>query len=182
MPRKSSIDKLPKEIREKIGELRSNGRTIDEILAHLTKMDVDVSRSSLGRHIKKQAAVAESIRKSRQMAEAVTRHFGDKETGKVARTNMELMHSILMKIMVGDEEEEQGLIELSPKDAMMLATSIQKLSQASKLDADRELKIREDERKLAKEEAAKTAVKTAKKQGLSSETVELIRSEILGIK
>ncbi len=181
MARKSSIDKLPKEIREKIGQLRSNNHTIDEILVHLNKMDVDVSRSSLGRHIKKQAAVAESIRKSRQMAEAVTRHFGDKETGKVARTNMELMHSILMKIMVG-EEEEQGLIELSPKDAMMLATSIQKLSQASKLDADRELKIREDERKLAKEEAAKTAVKTAKKQGLSAETVDLIRSEILGIK
>ena len=180
MPRKSTIEQLPKQIREKISELRNNGRTIDEILEHLSAMDVDVSRSSLGRHIKKQAAVAESIRKSRQMAEAITQHFGDKETGKVARTNMELMHSILMKIMIGDEEDG-GLIELNPKDAMMLATSIQKLSQASKLDADRELKIREEERARAKEDAAKIAVSTAKKQGLSADTVEKIRSEILGI-
>ena len=52
MPRRSTIKRLPKAIQERIGELREAGRTIDEILAKLAELDVEVSRSALGRHVK----------------------------------------------------------------------------------------------------------------------------------
>jgi len=51
MARPSSIERLPAELRELIGHLRERGRTIDEILAKLAELDVDVSRSALGRHV-----------------------------------------------------------------------------------------------------------------------------------
>tara|TARA_B100000686_G_scaffold246123_1_gene255490 strand:+ start:88 stop:636 length:549 start_codon:yes stop_codon:yes gene_type:complete len=181
MGRPSSISRLPKEVREKISHLRDQGRTIDEIMDHLEQLDVEVSRSSLGRHLKKQKEVAAQIRKSRQLAEAVGRQFGDSETSKVARTNIELLHSMLMQIFIGGEDGEMGEVRLDPKDAMMLATALQKLSQASKLDVDRELKIREEVRKKTTADAADAAVKTARKQGLTKETVEAIKAEILGI-
>ena len=53
MARPSSIDQLPETVRAEIGRLRQNGRTIDEILAHLRKLDgiAPISRSALGRHL-----------------------------------------------------------------------------------------------------------------------------------
>ena len=64
----SSIDRLPEEIRAAIGKLRTQGRSIDEILAHLGTMDVEVSRSALGRHVKRLATLQERMRSSREMA------------------------------------------------------------------------------------------------------------------
>ena len=44
MARPSKIDRLPQELRDAIGDLRRQGRTIDEILAHLRSLGVgDVS-------------------------------------------------------------------------------------------------------------------------------------------
>jgi len=181
MAKPSSIKRLPKEIREKISDLRGSGLTIDEILTHLEQLNVEVSRSALGRHLKKQAEVSAQLEKSRMMAEAVVRKFGDQETSKVARTNIELMHSLLMKCFIGGDGDEAADVTLSAKDAMFMATALQKLSQASKLDVDETLKIREEERKHALTAAADVAVKTARQNGLTKETVDKIKAEILGI-
>ena len=180
MGRRSTISRLPKEIREKIADLRTNGnKTIDEIMEHLALLDVDVSRSALGRHLKKQEQVVAQIMRSRTLAEAVAKQFGDKETGKVARVNMELLHTLLMKVMVG---EGDGEVVLDAKEAMFVATALEKLTKATKIDQDRELKIRDEERKAATIEAAKVVSKEAKKQGLSSEVIDAIKSQILGVK
>lgn len=181
MARPSSISKLPNQIREKIGQLRDGGCTIDEILEHLNKLSVDVSRSALGRHIKKTEQVAERIRKSRMVAEAVGREFGDNEASRVARTNMEIMHSLLMKLMVGDDDEERE-ISFDPKEAMFLATALEKLSKASKSDLETQIKAAvEKERREAMTQAADKAETIARKQGLSAETVNAIKAGILGI-
>lgn len=180
MGRKSSISRLPSEIRERISSLRDQGRTIDEIMAQLDALDVDVSRSALGRHVKKMDQVAREIRRSRELAEAVSRQFGDKETSQVARTNIEILHSLMMKLMIGEEDQEE--VVLDPKDAMFLATALEKASKASKLDLDRMIAAaREEEKMAATEKAAETAVKTAKQQGLSAQTVEAIKASILGV-
>lgn len=182
MARPSTIDRLPKKIREKITFLRDKGRTIDEILENLEQLDVDVSRSALGRHLKKQKQVAEQIRRSRQLAEAVGRQFGDSETSQVARTNIELLHSLLMKVMIGGEEETEQDVVLSPKEAMFAASAIEKLSKASKLDVDRELKIREEAEKQALKKAADIVDKTGKEKGLSAEMVNELKAKFLGVK
>lgn len=180
MGRASTISKLPKAIREKITSLRDQGRTIDEIMVVLDELDVDVSRSSVGRHLKKQKQVAEQIRRSRQLAEAIGREFGDSETSEVARTNIELLHSLSMKLMIGGEDEQE--VRLDPKDAMFMATTLEKLSKASKLTVEQQLKIKEEAKKEAMAQAADIVEKTAaKEKGLSAEMVNELKSKFLGV-
>lgn len=179
--RPSSITRLPDEVRLKIGALRDQGRTIDEILEHLEKLDVDVSRSALARHVKKIDAVAEDMRRNRAIAEGIGRTLGDDQTGRVARMNIELLHGMLMKLMTG-ADEDGGPVTLEAKEAMMLAIAIEKASKASKSELDIQIKEAvETERRTATQDAAKAAEKSARKAGLSTETVEAIKASILGI-
>lgn len=179
MPRPSTVDRLPKAVREKISALRNSGRTLDEIMEHLELLNVEISRSALGRHVKKMAKVSERIRDSRILAQSVVREFGDKEVSHVARTNMELLHTLIMKIMIGGDDQDN--IELDAKEAMFVATALQKLSQSSKSDLERDAKVREEERKIANAEAVKAVEKVAKKNGLSADTIKSIKSNILGV-
>ena len=182
MSRPSTIDRLPREIREKITELRDRGRTIDEIKAKLDELDLaeEVSRSALGRHIKKVDQMVEDMRRARAVADGITRSFGDIETSRVARTNIEMMHALVMKLMMGADDEEP--VVLDPKDAMFVATSLEKLSKARKQDFDTELKAaREEERLAAMEQASEVVEKTGREKGLSNETIEVLKKEFLGV-
>ena len=109
MARNSSIDRLPSEIREKIGQLRQAGKTIDEILEKLKELDIDVSRSALGRHCKQLEEVSKSIRQSRIVAEALAKNFGDEGENKVSQVNIELMHSLILKMMVNNHGQQRRL-------------------------------------------------------------------------
>lgn len=181
MAKRSSIDRLPDEVRARITSLRDQGRTIDEIMAALDRLDVDVSRSALGRHLKKADQIADQMRKSRAIAESIGRSFGDDETSKVARTNVELLHSLLMKFMTGPDDFE-GEVVLDAKDAMFAATALEKLAKASKSDFDMQIKAAvERERQAVTEKAAEKAEATARKQGLSGDTVDAIKKSILGM-
>jgi DNA-binding transcriptional ArsR family regulator len=180
MARSSSITRLPNEIRDAIAALRENGRTIDEILEHLNTMGADVSRSSLGRHLKKADQVAAQIMKSRALADAVTSKFGDASTSKVARVNLELMHGILLQVLTGAEDGQE--VTLDPKDAMFLATAFEKLAKAQKSDVEVQIKVAvENERQAAKEKAADVVAKEGRRAGLSSDTIDSIKKLILGV-
>lgn len=183
--RPSSIDKLPEPVRELIGKLRRAGCSIDQILGKLHELDnadaQGVSRSALGRHVKSLDQVAAHIQETRAIANAVIDKIGDAPEGKSARLNIELMHSLLMRLMMGDGD-------LTPQDSYFLGTALQRLSQAQKIDVDRELKIRDQvKREMAEKAAAavdQVAEKVAKAGGarLAPETLRAIREEIYGIR
>lgn len=176
----SSIDRLPPEVRELIGRLRADGRTIDEILAKLGELDAEVSRSALGRHIKKIAEVGEQVRRSRDMAIALVDRFGDEPDNRVARLNIELMHGLVMKAVTATAEDEDGEaqpVTYTPEDTMFLARSLQSLATAQKADADRTLKLQAEFAKKAAVEVAKIG----KAKGLTKDTVDAITHAVLGI-
>lgn len=176
----SSVTRLDKAIREEISRLREQGRTLDEILEQLQAMNVNVSRSALGRYTKRQARVTEEVQRSRILSEALCKSFGRDDTSKAARANIELLHALLMKLMVGDEEQEPQALD--PKDLMMLSIAADKLAKASKSDVEEQIKVRlETERRQTVDKAAEAAVSEAKKQGLSAETVDAIKKRVLGI-
>lgn len=181
----STISRLPKEIRAEIGRLREGGKTLDEILSHLREMHgVEVSRSALGRHTKKQQVVREAITRSHIMADALSRSFGDGKASKVLQASIELLHSMLMKHMVIIEGDTADSSEntLKPADFMLMATTLEKLSKANKTDFEQRLKEAvELARREEKTKAADLAVTAAKKSGLSKKTIEDIKAQILGI-
>lgn len=179
MARQSSITRLPKAMREIIARLTDQGRTLDEIVDHLRQLDVGISRSALGRYVKKQSQAADQIRRARQMAEFVAEKLGGESANSVARMNMEFMHTVISKSLLGGEDDTE--VRLDPKEAMFLATALEKLAKASKLDVDERLKIREEARKEAMKQAAEIVDTAGREKGLSAAMVSELKAKFLGV-
>lgn len=190
MARPSSISRLPPEIRAEIGRLRDAGRTIDEILAHLRAMDVAVSRSALGRHVKGMERLGEQLRRSRAVAEGLVRQLGDAPESRTARLNIELLHTAILDLFMrageGEEEgvDEDGRAALAgnPMGAMMLAKALEHLTKASRHDQEFIEKVEARAAARAKREAAAAVDAVAKERGLSAETAAAIKAGIFGVK
>jgi len=177
----SSIDKLPEEVRAAIGRLRVQGRTLDEILAHLNALDVDVSRSALARHVKKMATLTERMNSARNIAVALVDRFGDQPDNKLARLNLELMQSVVMQTItaavIDEETGEAEPVTFQPEDVAFLARALKELASAQKTDSDRTIIV---QREVLKRAA--TAVKdSAGEAGLSDATADFIMKKVLGV-
>ncbi len=174
MGKRSSIDKLPKEVRDRIGALRESGCTIDDILKKLAELDVDVSRSAVGRHVKKIDDIGKKLRETRQIADALVSQFGDRPENKMMQLNIELMMPAIMSLLVRDDGED---VVLDAEGAMFLATALQRLSNAQATDTARQLKERAEFARAA----AKGVDQVAKSRGLSKDLVNDIKAAILGV-
>jgi hypothetical protein len=179
--RPSSIDSLPEETKALIGKLRLQGRTIDDINNQLRAMDVEVSRSALGRHLQKQAAIGERMKLSRDMATALVDRFGAEPDNRLARLNLEMMHSLVLDVMtrqqINEETGEMMPVELDAEQVMFLSRSLQSLASAQKTDQDRALKMREE---IAKE-AAKAVDEVATAEGWGAETKKRLWDAVVGV-
>ncbi|GGG30892.1 hypothetical protein GCM10010964_18530 [Caldovatus sediminis] len=190
MPRPSSISRLPPEIRAEIGRLREAGRTIDEILAHLRAMDVAVSRSALGRHVKGLAELGEKLRRSRAVAEALVRQLGEAPESRTARLNIELLHTAILDLfMKAGEGEEEGVdgegraaLAGNPMGAMLLAKALEHLTKASRHDQEFIEKVEARAAARAKREAAAAVDAVARERGLSAEMAAAIKAGIFGVR
>jgi hypothetical protein len=190
MPRKSTVDRLGPEVRDAIGRLLDEGATLDEILAHLENMSVEVSRSALGRYTQKLAAAGEKLRRSRAVAEALVRRFGDQPESKTARLNIELLHGAILDLfMVEDDaaaDAEDGKKKKAglgdPMGAMLLAKALESLTKASRQDVEFVEKAKKLAAEAAKKQAATAAEQMAREKGLSAATIDAIKASILGVK
>jgi hypothetical protein len=189
MPRPSKIDRLQPEIREAIGRLRQHGKTLDEILDHLRAMEVEVSRSALGRHVQSMEKVGERLRRSRAVSEALVRQLGDAPESKTARLNIELLHSFLYDFLASAEDAAEGEdvnlaaeVLKNPKAMALFAEATERLTKASRHNADFVQKVEERAEARGKREAATAVERTAKEQGLSADMIAKIKASILGVK
>jgi hypothetical protein len=183
MARPSKIDRLPLQIRDKVRTLREAGRTIDEIYEKLGELDVDVSRSSVGRHIQNLDKILEMTRESRKAAEMICERIGENPDNRVARANIEILHAQIMRLNTATETGEA--VRFDPQEVYFLSKALHSLTSASKVDLDRDTKLLERIREEAREKAA-AAVDTALAEtsrsggpGLSADLVEAIKKQIL---
>jgi hypothetical protein len=183
MSRPSSIEQLPPEIREEIAKLRERHFTIDQILAKLRELDgaQDVSRSALGRHVKKLDEIGERIRRSREVADALVRRLGDAPESRQARLNIELMHSVILDLLAGGEDGEP--VTLDPENAMFAARALKDLAAAQKADLELTLRVRKQLAAEAEEKLKKMEKEGGEpgKRGFDPETLKRVREEIYGI-
>jgi hypothetical protein len=176
MGRKSSVDRAGPEVRDAIGRLLDQGRTLDEILAHLEGMSVEVSRSALGRYTQKIAQAGEKVRQSQVISEAVIRRFGDGPENKAARLNIQLLQTAVFDLLMKDETEADA------DQALKLSKALSNLATASRADAELVEKAERRAADRATKEAAASAEKTGREKGLSAETIAAIKANILGVK
>lgn len=174
MARRSSIRKLPPELRAEIDRLLTDGRhTLREITDHLRSMGAEVSKSAVHRYSQEFEDVAKDIRIAREMAQAIGRELEDATEGDAGRLGIESLQALLFRARA--QIASSGEIEIG--DFEKLARAAKDLQAAWKSNVDTELKVRE----RAARDAAKVAEEAAVESGLSAPTVELIKARILGI-
>lgn len=145
MGRKSTLRRLPPEIREEINRILSEGRlTLDELLEHLRSLGVEgISRSALGRQKQKIDKVAAKLRQSREIVDALVEKTGPSTAeGKQGRLLVQILRKLvydhLEKNLLSEEDDGPD-----NEGFFFLAKAIKEMSQAARLEQDFETKIRD---------------------------------------
>jgi len=174
MPSKSTIRKLPDELRAEVDRLLRDGKvTLVQIVEHLRAMGADVSKSAVHRYSQDYERMAEDIRLTREMARAVGREVRDDVDGNATQMLVESLHALLLKSRM--QLADSG--DIDAKSVSDLAKAVKDLQTASKSSAEMRLKLREQ----VAREAAQVVDEVAPKEGLSTATIETIKERILGI-
>lgn len=177
MPRHSSIKKLPKEIKAAIDGLLKEGRfTLDQIRSEVLGRYGDEavpSRSALGRYKKNFDDLAKELRETREIADVWAQKLGSVPDSDIGKVVLEILRTLSYR--VGADLMQSG--DLDAKAIAQLARAMNYIEDAGRLGLARELELR----RSALDAAANAATEVAKKKGVSKETVDLIRREILGI-
>jgi hypothetical protein len=172
---------LPVEIKEQLQELLRDPRCtqleatrrINAILEE-EGHDERLTKSSVNRYALRMEQVGAKLRQSREIAQMWIGRLGAEPQGEVGKLLNEMVRALAFEATMNMAE---GDAAVEPKMLRDLAIAIEKLEKATSENVKREEEIRRQER----ERAADQAAKIAKKGGLSGETVQEIRRQILGI-
>lgn len=185
MGRTSTVEKLPEDILQKLQSLLRDPRVsqfdatarINAILeeqGHKT-----VSKSAVNRYAQKMERVGAKLKESREVAKMYIDRLGEDQSGDVGKLVNEMIRTMVFDITLKMQGESIDP-EMAPEIAKMiknLSLSMQQLENAATINAKREEQIR----KRAALEAAEAMETAAKSQGLTSEAVQAIKNQILGI-
>jgi hypothetical protein len=190
MARVSSIERLPPDILEQLQALLRDPRvtqldTVQRIneLLEAEGREERVSKSALNRYAVRMNAVGEKLRQSREVAEMWIAKLGAQPQGQLGHLVNEMLRSmafdLALKLQEGEltEESMPAVIEMVKE----LSLSVTRLERASSENVKREAQIRKEERERAAEEAANAAEQSLASQGMSRQSIDTIKREILGI-
>lgn len=173
---------LPEPIRKALNErlVRSAFSDYDGLTEWLNEqlqtegLELRIARSALGRHGKQFADKIEALRVATEQAKAITEAAGDDE-GAMSDALVRLVQEKYFNALVNMDFEAADL------DPNKLGTMISKLTHASVSQKKwmSEMRGKIDEKTKA---AAEKVEGLARKGGLTPETVQAIRREILGVR
>ncbi len=177
----SSIDLLPDDIRVRLQECLRDPRCtqleatakINAILANEGHPD-RLSKSAVNRYALRMEEVGSKLKQSREVAEMWIGKLGAQPQGQVGHLLNEMVRTLAFDCAMTLSEGEDPI---PPKMLKDLSIAVERLEKAASENVKREEEIRRQERQRAADQAAKIA----KKGGLSSDTVQEIRRQILGI-
>jgi hypothetical protein len=177
----STIDLLPADIKNKLQELLRDPRVtqlqatakINAILEAEGHED-RLSKSAVNRYALRMEEVGAKLRQSREVAEMWVGKLGAQPQGQVGHLLNEMVRTLAFDCAMTMSEGDEPI---PPKMLKDLSIAVERLEKAASENVKREEEIRKQER----ERAADQAAKIAKKGGLSADTVDTIRREILGI-
>ncbi|CUB06616.1 DUF3486 family protein [Marinomonas fungiae] len=181
MARQSSIDLLPEPIRDAlhallrdpaVNQLEATKRVND--LLEQEQSDLRVSKSAVNRYSQRMDQIGEKMRQSRQIAEMWIGKLGNQPQGQVGKLLNEFTRTMAFETALSMSEGDEPV---PPKLLKELSLSIKHLEEAASVNEKREREIR---RQMA-EEAAQAVDTAAKSQGLTADSVALIKQQILGI-
>jgi uncharacterized protein YeeX (DUF496 family) len=183
MGQKSAVDRLSEPLRIRLLEMLQNPAVTQKEIADAINAEAGetlLSRSSVNRYARRMKRFAEKNRQAREIADAYVDKYGTDNRVKLGRVVNEQIRLAVFDL-IGEIEDRWDDPEIkSPQIADMLykvSRSLKELEAAEKLNAERTENIR----KAALAEAAEAVEQTAKSNGLTAETIEKIKTQILGL-
>lgn len=179
MARRSSIERMPRELSDLFHRLVRDGRTIHEITDKLNELDADVSKSAVGRAVKQTRDLMKRYQAAQEVAGQLVEQLGENPRGDVGALLAEMLKTLAFQLMadMGDEEADEKA-KAKPMDIMLLGKAMDHIERAGAIS----LKRRQEIERLVLARQAKAAEKVAQKQGMSPDQWAQIRAEFLGIK
>jgi len=186
MAGRSSLKSLPPQVLDAVHDAIGRGETIDDICGLLRDLGTERSRSAVGRYAKGFAELATQQRRVQSIAAAFGSEFGSSGDNQVRMMN-QLMTSVMTRAIIpiasaaddaGSDDEEGGGIDTL--GLSRLAKAVKDVTSSSKIDIEREAKIREEEARRTRERAAADATEAGRAAGASEATLAAIRTSILG--
>lgn len=183
MGQKSSIDKLPSALREKLREMLCDPACTQAWIVEAINEeagDAVISKSGVNRYAQRMKKFAEKNRQAREVAEMYLEKCGADTRNKLGKVLNEQIRGVAFDLM-WEIEEQQKAGETKPEvltDILhKLSKSLAELERAEKLNAERTEEIR----KAALAEAADIVSREAKTAGLDDAALDIIKRKILGI-
>ncbi|EHF4788516.1 DUF3486 family protein [Salmonella enterica] len=182
MGRKSTVHRLPEEIRSHIERrLRENRLTLDELLAdiHAHFPDGDApSRSALGRYKQTFGEMVGRMREQDQMARLLVSELGENPDERAGALMVQAVTTLTTHAAFTAQQEADPDIDTVRHLARAAKDVLQ--SRKASLDERREIERAARERLLWEQE--ENLKSTARAQGLSEAQVQFWRERVLGIK
>lgn len=181
MGKQSTIKQLPTDILEQLQALLRDPRVTqceatEQINAILAAQGHDdrLSKSAVNRYSLQMEKVGSRLRQSREVAEMWIAKLGAQPSGQVGHLLNEMVRTLAFEAVMRMSEDDEPV---EPKLLKDLSIAIERLERASTENVKRETEIR----KQVLSEAAEAVSAAGKQGGVSVETVEMIRKQILGI-
>ncbi|WP_353428746.1 DUF3486 family protein [Paracoccus denitrificans] len=130
------------------------------------------SFSAFNRYALRLASLARRLEQSREMAATLAARFDAQGTDDLTRIASQAVMALVLELVTSAGESGWA-----PKEAMQLASAMKAAAQAQGISTERRQKVEKEF--AAQVDAAVTTV--ARSKGLTAETAEAIKSQILGV-
>jgi hypothetical protein len=184
MGRKSSIERLPDELRARLLKLLNDPNVTQLQIAEIINDEAGeqvVSKSAVNRYAVRMREFQEKNRQAREVAQVYVAQYGSDTQNQLGKLVNEQVRMLVFELLMAiDEIKKSGddpeMIESLAFTTSKIAKAIKDLESSSTINMEREEKMR-----AATKKAAEEVESTVRKAGLTDETVEQIKARILGI-
>ena len=166
---RSSIDRLPDDVRAAVDAAIADGATIDQIAERIRAAGETCSRSAVGRYAKNARDLVRQQQESDRAIEAWVKAFGERTPGLAGLILIETLRTMVLATMTALSAREEPV---STQELNRLSVILKRIEDTDKLRMARE--------QAAKKAAATAAGKDQEKKGLSPEAMQAIREVVLG--
>ena len=184
MGQKSSIDRLPENLRSKLIELLQNPSVTQKEVVELINGEAGetvVSRSSVNRYKLRMDKFAAKTREASEVADAYIEKYGTESRNKLGKVVNEYIKLMVFDLTTELEELKDSDGNIKPEDMAdiiyKVSRAIKELEQAEKLNAQREAEIKA----AVQKETAEKVETVCKQNGITKETMDLVLSEVFNI-
>ena len=132
---RSSVAKLPAELREAVDRAIADGATIDEIAARIRDAGESCSRSAVGRYAKDTRALIQKRHEADRVVKAWMQEFGGRPQGE---TSLALIESLREMALATMEHLAKGDEPVSTKDIARLCVVLKRIEDADNMRVKRE--------------------------------------------